>query len=1097
MSYKHLRKASLGTAFLLASSAICAFSQSGELPIKPADPAPTIAPATPAPQTATLNVSAAPYQGPDVELAKRIYRAQVERALINDPYLYKSIANVSSSPTDGMRRYEESMFKRRQAEDADARNAASVKVEAASPGGDLGGGKVSVSKTISDKDIAQYALMQQREREKNEILTEISSDTGSAKLKSMTQKIADLAYSKESELTLPEHEFLGFINTTIKPQSKMMPLSPSGPDALLTVDPAVQETLSRIRISPKEMRLLLERKKQLDQIDDEETRNNFTDEKQQIVIFTKISNQVIAEEVEAPEPKSNEQQIETIDKQLSDNSGRYTATQKQGFEVRKEKLEIAATQAKVQKYEAGVQGARDYGDAFFAFAGILSKSPDVARVHQGFTAATNITKAVGRMLINGALDPSGISSIAQGIGTIASLFGPHDDANSQIFAMLQEILENQRKMLAQLKRMEGKIDKLDLELEYIIKSVDDLHTLDKNGFTDTQYKLAQYITKTLESQRAATIAILHEFSLEKARNDLQGLEDSYSASEQLACLTGQVKCSAEALAYFNTLRFDARSLHDALVLKLVNPPYFTEENISTYDRGRLVGLFEEVALENRNGMLASSADVLNDFLQKQIAANQSNASRLNSFARVNMSSLSRQPPIGEFTNAFLPTYADAITHFPPPFDYSESISEIERALSHVEDAPVEMRKSVRLARSAFMTYAIDIAERISEKMILAGINKHIEDRYTINLDNNEPDIVAPHKKSFHEAAAAQPFAYYKFAPLNAQFQLWPFVWFHSTPFEYHVNGVEEEIIDKSLPTRHLIKSSDNGPGIRFAGLNKEEIRSYIDGLNEQKFASLGLQLSVFNLKRRYTHSTIVKPRAVHQQVTIDSLILPDSSALDFFLNHGGQGLKRESDLLVEQQVRTGRETTQRVDPRKSIDVAKIDTIPSKITPDDRKPWVDLLTLYIDDLHTKVLKDVKSSIQEGPRDDKSDFVYQKQRTELTRMHFIVDTFVRAGLGECFYSEPDLKPLRDELQAEWDIEDAFKRLENAPTLVEFIKTYDEVLDAIVKMENAPLPDLDTYQYISGCHLGWGDIDHAREALDRASAYNKVISASPAPH
>src|SRR5260370_24323832 len=116
--------------------------------------------------------------------------------------------------------------------------------------------------------------------------------------------------------------------------------------------------------------------------------------------------------------------------------------------------------------------------------------------------------------------------------------------------------------------------------------------------------------------------------------------------------------------------------------------------------------------------------------------------------------------------------------------------------------------------------------------------------------------------------------------------------------------------------------------------------------------------------------------------------------------------------------------------------------PLKVRPKERAPWRDLMVSYINFLHSEILKDLKASIQMGPADKDTDSGYQAQKAELTRAHFVMDTSIRSGLGECLNSEPDLKPLADGLALAHRIESDFDNLERATSLNEFLDTYDDV-------------------------------------------------------
>jgi hypothetical protein len=144
------------------------------------------------------------------------------------------------------------------------------------------------------------------------------------------------------------------------------------------------------------------------------------------------------------------------------------------------------------------------------------------------------------------------------------------------------------------------------------------------------------------------------------------------------------------------------------------------------------------------------------------------------------------------------------------------------------------------------------------------------------------------------------------------------------------------------------------------------------------------------------------------------------------------------------------------------------------------------------MQDKVLKRLKSQIQEGTSTPETDEAFRSLLKDLVRSALVLDTFVRAGAGDCLEGMSEFRGAQDMLALSRDLVDRATGMEKYFSLQQIFDAENEIVEAIDRIKATSLPDLGRLEYSASCKLGWGDIALARQDLDRAMAYYQASRA-----
>jgi hypothetical protein len=359
------------------------------------------------------------------------------------------------------------------------------------------------------------------------MLADMATDDGDAQLNRVTRDLTDLSYgaSQGKPLTDDQKVVLDFYDTTIKPESQNFPVAAANLGAFLDTSKNLPDILSQAGYTPSEVRDVLNGTKSLDQIDNPTAQQNLTQTVQSRVTTQILQTTNVYEfrmENKNPDLATIHASMKKVDILLADKTNPYRAR----LTEYRQNLEATEKALEVEQLETAVKNARDYGSAITAVASLVGKSPDLQNAAKAYNAGLDVYSAVGRMLINGALDPSGISAIASGIGIVANLIGPKGpSADERMIGMLSDILKTQREIIQQLKSIEGKVDLLDHKLDSILAQLANIDETVRVGIVDLKNTMLTLARQQEEQNRINTETILNKLNFTDAETDLKKIND--------------------------------------------------------------------------------------------------------------------------------------------------------------------------------------------------------------------------------------------------------------------------------------------------------------------------------------------------------------------------------------------------------------------------------------------------------------------------------------------------------------------------------------------------------------------------------------------
>ncbi|MET4317911.1 hypothetical protein [Bradyrhizobium sp. RT5a] len=1100
--------------FSLVAWASCAVAQTNpdlnpnpefSRPSQPSPPVEKAPPISQPPAPGESSPSLSGHRADDEELAKKLYQARVEQAFLEKPHLYESMRRVAGSPSPAMVEVERSALDKRKQEEIDARNSPTVSVQYGTPMADISGLKLQTTIDYQNKDMALHAQQERRARENDRVLTDISSERGVQQFKSLAQKITNLEYRQKAgdKLTESEKLQLQHFDSSIKSNSDRIPKTAGSAAALVAADPSLGQTLERAGYAPSDIRQVLSGTKTLKDIDNPQAANNLALILNKYTVSQTVTAKTAVQILQSKESQKTPE-LDLLNRRLIETENRLRETAKLpkadiGALTRvRDGIKEKIREVRLEEHEAEVKKNREYGDAAFSVAALFTKSPDVQKAWQGYTASTNIYNAVGRALINGAIDPTGISAIAGGIGTLTALFGSHDDANAAVMGMLKEILENQRKILEQLKAIDAKIDTINQKLNQIISSLEEGKALTQAGVAEIQATLARYAATAEDIARTNAIVGLEQKTIDESKVDLAFLDSSARRSEYERCLSIGECTNLDVLATIDTLEKDAIRVKYAALLSLGRDPYYRPVNVNELPIADLqVQRGTDVA--KRNGHLASAQEFLNSKITEGSI-----------FSRGNPEILAGQPPADSLTSVFIPTYVDLITHLPATGNRKADIVDLRRKLESLGLATREMRKNTHLAKEVFTNAAIGLLLRLNQQL------------YNLAAESNFEEIVTREPKSYFDQYPPAIEGYVKglsnwlpkeelFGPslymsriVDLQVTLEAMAGRQDLPVYYQMSPPvphgsdwyvtqKQEVPDKIDPKKsHTITTTKKG--LRFAGYSLEEVRDFIHNLKEGQFARFGEEVGAFKV----THEEIKKGlEAANTQgimtkayVTNTLAIEPSDKAIEYLVQNRKVGPAGESSYAIGQLVRFWQFTYGGKVPEwygAKFSLPNADT-------GNRKAWENLLVSYVQYTQNKIFTEFKSRIQEGVSTSNTDRQFQSLLRDTVRSALVLDTFLHAGAGECLDIMAEFRGARQVLTLSRNIADRATGIEKAFNLQELFEAEVDIIRLIEKIKAISLPDMERLEYSASCKLGWGDIDQARQELDRAIAYDTAPSSAP---
>lgn len=773
-----------------------------------------------------------------------------------------------------------------------------------------------------------------------------------------------------------------------------------------------------------------------------------------------------------------------MDKALNDPAATFTPSQRRSLEDYRETLVNAERNTLLDAHNKNVVAVQNYRKAISSVAALALKgSPEIETVSKSFDAGINILDGVGRMSINGALDPTGISAIAGGVAVMASLIGPQaPSATDIIIGMLKTILENQKKMIEQLKSIEQKVDVLDDKLNYVIAKLDAMDDTLRYNFLEFQGTLARYALDDERRSRESTMAILEQVTLREARDDLEELTDpsvnvTPAIKQYRRCMAASNACSTTATTFFAAMERHIREVRRATEERLVAPPYYEVQNLDSYDEAQLRARIADVATGYeifQPGWLSSEAVFLNRYLDIGMSKSYSPTSQV----------LSVQPQPNTKANPYLltasyiPLYTDLVTHLPATYSGTghivSGLNMFRGKLDDVRAQAQEMRIQADHARMAFVYNGYFLAVRAQRKLDrLAASN---------NLSENILDLLGQMGTThwFDEQIGKLTSVFPRAAPpVDARLQInladHPPGLFNGSYYRLHPQaaGANPGYVDAM--------------GVLFSGVHDSSLYTYFSTMSDEEFVKIGTTIGAFKLKDepnpyREPGCTPRTSRCWVKRVTWYDVDVTDGANVTL-KNH-------QIDLNAGSPYRVTRIVTY-WDPGENqhtpdSQLTWLDARPGG-DQEKRSSWQKLLVAFVRDKQQEILRSFVGEIsQSAPNKDD---IFTKRRAELARAYLVLDTFYKGGYGECLEIEPGLKPLRDILEFSKAVDADYAGMTKARDLDEVVIPQINAATNLLEIAQTPIPDIPEDEYQSGCRLGWGSISAAKAALDRADRYNGV--------
>jgi hypothetical protein len=1050
--------------------------------------------------------------GDPEDIAMKYYQSRVEQAFLAKPHLFESMRNLNSNRNEAMLQVERDNLAKRRREEIDARNVPTISVGMSNPLADLSGVKGSVTLDYMNKEMATHAMQQRRAMRDEETLREMATDAGSQAVRSLAHDITAAEYKARHGKVLSEGEknLLKHFDDAIIPDSGSIPRSPGNLDTLMANDKHPETTLAQLGYTADQIKQIKDGK------NIGQAGQPVPPTPQQLTAqLYKLTNNITVStlNVKLAETSSNtkadlatlEQREDEIDLLLA-NPSKHSIQEIFSASYAKASIETLKKQARLREHDSDVKGMREYGDAIFSVSGLLTQSRDVQQAWTGYKAATEIYNAVGRMVINGALDPTGITAIAGGLGVITSLFGSHGDSNAEMFGMLQEILKNQQKIIHQLDELKGKVDLLDRKVSKILSNLEELSASNRVGFDAVRADFARATANFEEIARADTQAVLEQGTIEQYKTDLEVMTSPAHDAEYQACFTTNQCASVQGK--FDKLEEDAITLKNMTMGRLVKEPYYKLLDINEKNAGELKELLHS-DLSSRNGLLVSSQIFLN-----------SKVGQATTFKLGNESILAQQPPATLFTTSYIPLYSELITHLPRMYgQHQASIQALDAQLQRLDAAAHEMRSNIPLANEAFLSASIGMARRMGEWLYRLAAARDFQeeqfqdfegfDRFPLVIDDEIADAAPEHTKNrrFYRA----PNYVSRLIPIEESVErmtskhqsIPPYAPPSPPPVTGIGNKPRFKIPDLRAPNaswsvlRKVVSPSKNVTlymrGLMFAGYSSTEIRDFVHDLSDGEFWYLGETIGAFRHKsteERQELAPTINGHSINSMITETISLAPSQVSIDHLLQGQTSPLKEDSSYAM---VRIARHTSWSTKSGTYEVLDKHVSFPNDGS-DKRKAWETLLVAYAEYAQDEITKGLRSKATTGPIGSDADQTLQSLSEDLLRGALVLNTYVRAGMGQCLDTSPDLADLRDLLKFSNTIVEETANMAKAPSFQDLFKSYSSVAGLITKISGIRLPqlsDLENHQATAACDLGWGNLDLARRSLDRARSYDEALA------
>ena len=167
-------------------------------------------------------------------------------------------------------------------------------------------------------------------------------------------------------------------------------------------------------------------------------------------------------------------QLDHHQQELSSNTQLTLAEIKQNLQTQNTQVNaIKETQKQKELYEHKKQMNQylAYAEAAIAVAQVLNAPPEIITMGKAMGIGIKMFDAAKSMLISGALDPTGITVIAQGASAIISIIANPPTPEEIMIDKLNEIITIQQEILNQLLIMDKKINHLGLQLESALGTI--------------------------------------------------------------------------------------------------------------------------------------------------------------------------------------------------------------------------------------------------------------------------------------------------------------------------------------------------------------------------------------------------------------------------------------------------------------------------------------------------------------------------------------------------------------------------------------------------------------------------------------------------
>lgn len=342
-------------------------------------------------------------------------------------------------------------------------------------------------------------------------------------------------------------------------------------------------------------------------------------------------------------------------------------------------------------------------------------------------AALRIYDGMNTMGINNAIDMASMANVAGGVGLAIALMNQNTGPSAEeiMFDMLNAVLENQKRMIAQLASIEDLVDKLQSDVDYLIAFAQKNQDITQSVLIELHADIEK-ISSKLDSSRTYS----REIAEAKEVLDLEITEGTLHAEFRnplssnrpglLECFKDQDNCSVHEKILFSDLKE-----HITTIVQYATDPksidniiFKDERDIISVDVSTIEGEFMDYNAAERNGHLKGIIDWLNV---------SRNALGLSTHYIADQSHFDGVANPTLFTDTLVPLYArSANWHFNRAF-IAQQTNKMEAQQDRILNAARQSRDTLPIAMATYAAYA---------ETIKHDLDQFLRKRDVMNILNN-------------------------------------------------------------------------------------------------------------------------------------------------------------------------------------------------------------------------------------------------------------------------------------------------------------------------------------------------------------------------